>query len=361
MARRGENIYKRKDGRYEGRYVIGKTPSGKTRFGYVYGRQYAQVRRLLLEKKLEAQGNAGARPTKYTLREWMERWLEAELRGRVKPSSYQTYRNQLSRHLLPALGDLALPALTPGVVLDFVEGLRASSLAASTAHGVYRLLAAGAAAGAGGRPHRPKPLPQHPSAAWGDRAAARAYTRRAGGAARAGRTARGIAGAAGAVRRDATGRGLQVVRRRLGKAESPCGAAQRVVQAGGRTLLMVGTPKSAQAQRVVPLPPFLMSMLRARRGMGQAAGYIFSDASRAAEPRTMQRRFQRLAAALGIEGAHFHTLRHSFATRLLELGVDVKTVSALLGHRSVRTTLEFYAHSLLEQQRLAVGLLASGR
>ena len=138
-------------------------------------------------------------------------------------------------------------------------------------------------------------------------------------------------------------------------------AAQRVVQAGGRTLLMVGTPNSAQAQRVVPLPPFLMSMLRVRRGMGQAAGYIFSDASRAAEPRTMQRRFQRLAAALGIEGAHFHTLRHSFATRLLELGVDVKTVSALLGHRSVRTTLEFYAHSLLEQQRLAVGLLASGR
>lgn len=40
MSKRGENIYKRKDGRYEGRYVIGKTPAGKTKFGYIYGKQY---------------------------------------------------------------------------------------------------------------------------------------------------------------------------------------------------------------------------------------------------------------------------------------------------------------------------------
>ena len=49
MARHGENIYKRKDGRYEGRYVIGKTFSGKTRFGYVYGYQYAEVKKALLD------------------------------------------------------------------------------------------------------------------------------------------------------------------------------------------------------------------------------------------------------------------------------------------------------------------------
>ena len=49
MARHGENIYKRKDGRYEGRYVIGKTPTGRTRFGYVYGRQYSEVRQILIQ------------------------------------------------------------------------------------------------------------------------------------------------------------------------------------------------------------------------------------------------------------------------------------------------------------------------
>ena len=62
---------------------------------------------------------------------------------------------------------------------------------------------------------------------------------------------------------------------------------------------------------------------------------------------------------MGLSGAHFHTLKHTFATRLLELGVDVKTVSALLGHSSARTTLDFYAHSLSEQQRAAVVLLSA--
>lgn len=52
MSRQGENIYKRKDGRYEGRYVIGKLENGKTRFGYIYGYHYADVQHRLMEKKL---------------------------------------------------------------------------------------------------------------------------------------------------------------------------------------------------------------------------------------------------------------------------------------------------------------------
>lgn len=51
MPRHGENIYKRRDGRYEGRYVVGKTATGKTRFGYIYGCQYTEVRNKLLQKK----------------------------------------------------------------------------------------------------------------------------------------------------------------------------------------------------------------------------------------------------------------------------------------------------------------------
>ena len=95
MARHGENIYKRKDGRYEGRYVVGKTASGRTRFGYVYTRQYAQARKMLLEKKaeqlrVEAAESAALRAT---LNDWMLHWMQNELLGSVKPSSFQTYRN----------------------------------------------------------------------------------------------------------------------------------------------------------------------------------------------------------------------------------------------------------------------------
>ena len=73
----------------------------------------------------------------------------------------------------------------------------------------------------------------------------------------------------------------------------------------------------------------------------------------------MQRRFQRLMEALGLSGVHFHTLRHSFATRLMELGVDIQTISALLGHQSAKTTLDFYGHSLSEQQLYAASLISA--
>lgn len=126
---------------------------------------------------------------------------------------------------------------------------------------------------------------------------------------------------------------------------------------GARTMLMLGTPKSLRSQRVIPVPDFVLAQLRMLQDAGTV--YVFGQASAPAEPRTIQRRFQRLTQALGLAGAHFHTLRHTYATRLIEYGVDVKTVSVLLGHGSAKTTLDFYAHSLISQQRAAVALLSA--
>lgn len=141
MSRRDENIYKRKDGRYEGRYVIGKTATGRTRFGYVYARQYTEVKTLLLQRKAERL--EATRPSfayRGTLADWMEHWMENELLGSIKESSWQTYRNLLTHHLLPMLGGYALTRLTPKVVHEFVEELESTGLAESTIRGVYRLL-----------------------------------------------------------------------------------------------------------------------------------------------------------------------------------------------------------------------------
>lgn len=144
MAKHGENIYKRKDGRYEGRYVTGKTPEGRTRFGYIYGRQYAEVRNRLLQKKAELLGQQGSEcfTRRWTLDQWLTYWMENDLLGSVKPSSYQTYCNQANRHLRPALGGYFLSEMTPGIIHAFVEGLRASGLASGTVRGIYRLLSA---------------------------------------------------------------------------------------------------------------------------------------------------------------------------------------------------------------------------
>ncbi len=102
MPRHGENIYKRRDGRYEGRYVVGKTATGKTRFGYIYGCQYTEVRNKLLQKKAEQlkTENRAVRRCSVLLSDWLRRWLENEMLGSVKEPSYQTYLCQIKVHLI---------------------------------------------------------------------------------------------------------------------------------------------------------------------------------------------------------------------------------------------------------------------
>jgi len=214
MAKRGENIYKRKDGRYEGRYVKGRDANGRTRFGYIYGYQYAEVqRKLVIQKSKLLQNYVEGHSRSISLEHWICQWLEGEIQNRVKNSSYQTYLNLFRRHIQPVLGDVLLSRITTEDVRDLLA--------------------------------------------------------------------------------------------------EPADASPWIFGCNGP-----------------------------------------------AEPRTLQRRLASLAEELGMENVHFHTLRHTFATRLMELGVDVKTVSVLLGHSSTRTTLDFYAHSLQEQQRIAVDRLA---
>ena len=144
MCRHGENIYRRKDGRYEGRYVIGKTAEGKTRFGYVYGYQYMEVRNRLAEHKAVLVRTLTEPPARcrITLREWMMHWMENEMLGSIKASSYQTYLTQINKHILPELGGLYLTQLTPALAYEFTENMYAAGLSASTVKGVFRLLSA---------------------------------------------------------------------------------------------------------------------------------------------------------------------------------------------------------------------------
>lgn len=365
MARRGENIYKRKDGRYEGRYVIGKKSNGTTRFGYVYGRKYSEVRTELMRKKAEiADASCGNESScRWSLAEWIEIWMQRELLGSVKASSYQTYRNLIRRHLLPALGDVPLSALTAEMVRDHVAALTQSGLAASTIKNVCRLLSAGlrCAHDEGLIRRNPCQKVKTPRRECGEQ---RVLTR----------------AECSSIRRESTEKSdlpallSLYTGMRLGEIcalkwsdvdwENRTVTVRRTVQRVARmqrtnsdpkTLLMIGTPKSIRSRRTLPLPDFLFNMLREMRG--DCEEFIFDAGSRTVDPRTVQRRFRSLTQRLGIRNAHFHTLRHSFATRLMELGVDVKTISAMLGHSSAKTTLDFYAHSRLESQRSAVAAL----
>ena len=367
MPRHGENIYKRRDGRYEGRYVVGKTKEGKTRFKYVYGYQYMEVRNELLRKKADhlKRDDHATRHCGVLLSDWISRWKKNELLGSVKESSYQTYLRQINAHLLPALGRLPLSEVTPAAVHDFVTQMEGAGFAHSTVKGALRLLNAAlrSAQEEGLIFKNPcRKIRIQPKEAAEQRALSRSEQETLRKAAAAQDDLPTLLGLYTGMRlgevcalkwSDIDWEKKTITVRRTAQR-----TASMENREGRRTLLMIGSPKSKRSHRILPVPDFLFALLKKIRPAADAGAYIFGKSDRAAEPRTMQRHFQQLTRTLGLSGVHFHTLRHSFATRLMELGVDIQTISALLGHQSAKTTLDFYGHSLSEQQLYAVSLLA---
>ena len=110
MPRKGENIYKRKDGRWEGRYKRGKNQKGKTTYGYVYAKTYKDVREKLTLAKHNTMHNE-KKDFDYTFSQISKKWLE-EKKLSVKISSYNKYRNSLEKYVIPKLGNIQISKLS---------------------------------------------------------------------------------------------------------------------------------------------------------------------------------------------------------------------------------------------------------
>ena len=123
----------------------------------------------------------------------------------------------------------------------------------------------------------------------------------------------------------------------------------------GWTELVTTSPKTRSSVRTVPLSSLLYPVL-CRMHPGDGACYLLTGRLRSTEPRTYRDYYNRLLRKLGLPHVHFHGLRHTFATRLIENGADYKTVSELLGHATVNVTLNLYVHPQMEQKRKAIEL-----
>ena len=118
-------------------------------------------------------------------------------------------------------------------------------------------------------------------------------------------------------------------------------------------------PKTEAGKRTVPLTAEIILMLQNRQRKHKQE-YVFGS-NKPLEPRTLQYRFAALLKKCNISRRNFHSLRHTFASRFVALGGDVKSLSEILGHANVRTTMQLYVHPSLEQKRADMELVNTMR
>lgn len=111
------------------------------------------------------------------------------------------------------------------------------------------------------------------------------------------------------------------------------------------------TPKTTHSKRVIPLPKQLLPLLRESKKSSSSTLVVSSKEAKPISIRSYQRSFELLQQKIGIDHRGFHALRHTFATRAIECGMDVKSLSEILGHKNPTVTLNRYVHSLMEHKR----------
>jgi len=362
MPRKGENISKRKDNRWEGRYIIGRRADGRAIYRSVYGNSYSEVRAKLLPLKMEAMKTPAGERFLGTFGEYAELWLVEKARN-IKPSTRDHYLRCLQNHILPTLGRRPAQQLCPQDASDFRAGLDQKGLGGGTIRNILRLLGAltkrAALTGAIERDIcLDMEIPTPPS--YKTEALTLSEQKRVERVAL--QSENGFAAVLALYTGLRIGE-LCALRWEDVNLDARVITVNKTVQRlrnhdehGALTVINIGAPKSESAFRVVPLPDCLLPQLHHLRAQGKG-DYVISCRGGLAEPRVVQYRFERLLQLAALRHVNFHALRHTYATRCMELGMDVTTLSKLLGHSSVKMTLDIYTDSLMEHRMQAVRLL----
>ena len=128
-----------------------------------------------------------------------------------------------------------------------------------------------------------------------------------------------------------------------------------VIEGGEKhTEVIIDTPKSKNSIREIPIAKDLLRMIKPFKKVVNGNFYVLTNSDRPTEPRTYRNYYKRLMEQLNMPKLKFHGLRHSFATRCIESKCDYKTVSVLLGHSNISTTLNLYVHPNMEQKKKCV-------
>ena len=373
MPRKGENIYKRKDGRWEGRFIKSRTSTGKAVYGYVYARTYREAKAKLREhlSLYNPAPDESPKRSSDSFSSVATDWFDS-IKLQTKESTRNKYQNLLDSYILPVYGELPLEHIT----YDFIEnhcntllqygGKNRTGLSPKTVtdtlsvvRNILRFaIRKGKAVPCDGSTIQIKHLSKTMrvlSKTEQDKLCQYLFSDL-----------------------DACNIGILVclfTGLRVGeicalrwedisfadhtlRVHNTLQRVQNRSGSGPKTKIIVTTPKSDCSIRTIPIPESLVRILI--KHQTSPKGYLLTNCeSKFVEPRTMQNRFKRALKRSGIESANFHAIRHTFATRCIELGFDVKTLSEILGHATVNITMNRYVHPTLELKKESMERLSS--
>lgn len=347
MPRHGENIFKRRDGRWEARYVKEVALDGSKRYGSVYAHTYREVKEKQRERITNPSENS--RAVAVTIGDVMREWLRTN-QALLKISSLQKYRIIIEKHIEPQLGKMPLKLITAQIIETFADNLKKGNL---TCESVNQVLTVLSMAFEYAKENYNAVLPDIHLLKT-NKKSIRVFSAKEQQILVRYLLQNDDIFSFGVLLTLYTGMRVGEVCALKWEDFSEntvhiCGTMERLKDDLGKTAIMILTPKTASSDRIIPLPSELISIVDRYR---KPSGFVLTRPNgKFTEPRLLQNRFAKIAAECGLTNAHFHTLRHTFATRCIELGVDVKTLSEILGHSDVKITLNRYVHPSLELKR----------
>ena len=335
MPRRGENIFQRKDGRWEARYIKGYELSGKIRYGFCYGRTYReaktkveQIKAALLDNRpLPMTGN------RHQLAFFCEEWLRMQ-KPRIRESTYVKYESTLRCHILPKLGSCYPLGLSTQIIEAFRAELLEEGLSVQSVKNILMVLHAVLRCAAKQYPgifpvldiRYPREVKKEPRVLTPEEQNRLAvYLQKDMDECKFGVLLALMTGLR-------IGEICALKWENLSVQSSTLlvdAAMQRIKNLSGegkrKTKILIGDPKSDTSVRTIPLSEDMAALCR-RKDPHRPYAYVLTGTEDYMEPRKLQRKFRRYTRECGLEGVHFHTLRHTFATSCMEVGFELKSL-----------------------------------
>lgn len=357
MPRRGENIRKRKDGRWEGRYIESYDINGKAKYKSVYAHTYSEVRTKILTHTNE--GNRSS--INISVASWVTGYLEKQ-KPKLKLSTIKLYERYINNYIQPFFKNFLLRKLNKDILQTFVNSM--NSMAPSTVKSIFSFLR---------ETLKSAYKSEYIMDIWVD--VELPHKKRHEVAAFTMEEQKLIENSL-SVTDNPNDIGIWICLYTGLRIGEVCGlrwkdidfmsgtmSVNRTMQRmtiDGKSVLKELAPKSMASQRKIPVPSFLVKTLKQVK-QSSSTPYVLCTGDHAMDPRTFQYQYKKMLERAGVKYHNAHTLRHTFSVRALETGFDIKTLSEILGHSDATITLKTYAHSLDEHKRNSMERLGTIR